>query len=137
MTTATPSVLIIGAGPVGMTAALELKRRGIHPRIIDKAAGPAQQSRALGVNPRTLEILEPSGLTAQLLAIGNKLHRNFIVENGQTAFTLRISKLKHRFPFMLVVPQSETEQLLHDALRDLGVEIEWNTELMELASESE
>ena len=132
MTTAMPSVLIIGAGPVGMTAALELKRRGIHPRIIDKAAGPAQQSRALGVNPRTLEILEPSGVTDRLLAVGNRLHRSFIVEDGRTAFTLRISKLKHHYPFMLIVPQSETELILQEAIRDLGIEIEWNTELMEL-----
>ncbi len=132
MTTPTPSVLIVGAGPVGMTAALELKRRGIHPRIIDKAAGPAQHSRALGVNPRTLEILEPSGLTDRLLAAGNKLHRNYIVEDGRTAFTLQLSKLKHRFPFMLVVPQTETEQFLHDALWGHGIEVEWNTELMEM-----
>ncbi|MEM6496754.1 MAG: FAD-dependent monooxygenase [Pseudomonadota bacterium] len=135
MTTAMPSVLIIGAGPVGMTAALELKRRGIHPRIIDKASGRALQSRALGINPRTLELLEPSGLTDRLLAVGNKLHRSFIVEDGRTAFTLQLSKLKHRFPFMLVVPQSETESLLLDAMHSRGLEIEWNTELMELTIE--
>ena len=135
MTMAMPSVLIVGAGPVGMTATLELKRRGIHPRIIDKSAGRAQQSRALGVNPRTLEFLEPSGLTEQLLMIGNELSRNYIVEDGHTAFTLRLSKLKHHFPFMLIVPQSETERLLHDAIRAQGVEVEWNTELMELTVE--
>lgn len=137
MSTEMPSVLIVGAGPVGMTTALELKRRGIHARIIDKAAGPAQHSRALGVNPRTLEILEPSGLTERLLAAGNRLHRSFIVENGRSAFTLQLSKLKHRFPFMLIVPQSETERLLHEAIGELGIEIEWNTELMELTVEGQ
>lgn len=126
-----PEVLIIGAGPVGLTAALELKRRGIHPRIIDKASGPAGQSRALGVNPRTLEIFEPSGMTERLLASGNRLHRAFLVENGQTYVTLRLERLKHRYPFMLIVPQSDTERLLIDALEERGVTVEWNTELME------
>lgn len=132
-----PEVTIVGAGPVGLTAALELKRRGIHPRIIDKSSGPAGQSRALGVNARTLEILEPSGLTEQLLESGNRLERAFFVENGQTVFTLQFHRLKHRFPFMLIVPQSETEQLLIDALAERGVEVEWETELMELSIEDD
>lgn len=125
-------ILIIGAGPVGLTAALELKRRGFHPRIIDKTTGPAGQSRALGVNPRTLEILAPSGITERLLAAGNRLHRAFIVENGRTLFTMRIERLKHDHPYMLIVPQSTTEQVLIDALEELGVEVEWQTELMDL-----
>ena len=133
MASTNPEVIIIGAGPVGLTAALELKRRGIHPRIIDKTPGPAKQSRALGINPRTLDILEPSGVTHQLLAIGNRLQRAFIVEGGKTLFTLRIERLKHDRPFMLIVPQSETENVLIKALQDRGVEIEWNTELMELS----
>ncbi|MGI9409209.1 MAG: FAD-dependent oxidoreductase [Hyphomicrobiaceae bacterium] len=133
MASSKPEVIIIGAGPVGLTAALELKRRGIHPRIIDKTSGPAAQSRALGVNPRTLDILEPSGVTHQLLAVGNRLQRAFIVESGKTLFTLRIERLKHDRPFMLIVPQSETERILIHALQDRGVEVEWNTELMELS----
>ena len=128
-----PEVIIVGAGPVGLTAALELKRRGIHPRIIDKTSGPAGQSRALGVNPRTLDILEPSGVSERLLKIGNRLQRAFVVEGGRTLFTLRIERLRHDRPFMLIVPQSETERILIEALQELGVEVEWNTELMELS----
>ena len=127
-----PEVLIIGAGPVGLTAALELKRRGFHPRVIDKSSGPAGQSRALAVNPRSLEILTPSGVTEKLLASGNKLLRSFIVEGGRTIFTLRMERLKHAHPYMLIVPQSTTEMVLIDRLEELGVEIEWQTELMEL-----
>ncbi len=133
MTSKKPEVIIVGAGPVGLTAALELKRRGIHPRIIDKTSGPAGQSRALGVNPRTLDILEPSGVSERLLKIGNRLQRAFVVEGGKTLFTLRIERLKHDRPFMLIVPQSETERVLIEALQEHGVEVEWNTELMELS----
>lgn len=137
MTGDQPEILIIGAGPVGLTAALELKRRGFHPRIIDKSAGPAGQSRALAVNPRSLEILTPSGVTEQLLATGNKLLRSFIVENGRTIFTLRIERLKHDHAYMLIVPQATTEQVLIDSLVELGVEVEWQTELMEVIIEDD
>jgi 2-polyprenyl-6-methoxyphenol hydroxylase-like FAD-dependent oxidoreductase len=127
------TILIVGAGPVGLTAALELKRRGFSPRIIDKASGPAGQSRALGVNPRTLEILTPSGVTEDLLAVGNRVSRvDMIDPDAHRILRLNIDRLKHRFPFMLIVPQSETEHLLGAALEDLGVEIEWETELMDV-----
>ena len=55
-------VLIVGAGPTGLTAALELSRLGIPVRIIDKQSAPATTSRAVGVQARTLELLEPRGL---------------------------------------------------------------------------
>ena len=57
-------LLIVGAGPVGLASALELARRGIELRIIDKAETPSKLSKAIGVNPRTLELLEPSGASA-------------------------------------------------------------------------
>ncbi len=67
----TSSVLIIGAGPTGMTAALELARFGIEVRIIEKTPEPATTSRAVGVQARTLELLEQRGLAAQLVEAGN------------------------------------------------------------------
>ncbi len=127
-----PQILIVGAGPTGLTAALELARRGFRPRVIDKAPGPTAQSGALGINPRTLEILEPSGVTPQLLSRGNRVGRVYVVENGVNVVTIRIENLKHRYPFILIVPQSQTERLLTEAASDLGIDIEWNSELMEL-----
>ena len=60
-----PTILIIGAGPVGLTAALELARRGIFARIIDNnAPSPINESRALAVNERTMQLLGPSGVAA-------------------------------------------------------------------------
>jgi len=61
-------VLICGAGPTGMTLALELARFGVPFRIIDKALHGAEQSQALGVQARTLELLEPARITDRLLA---------------------------------------------------------------------
>ena len=64
--------LIAGAGPSGLTAAIELHRRGMPARVINKAADFAEQSRAIGINPRTLAILYPSGATERLLAEGRR-----------------------------------------------------------------
>ena len=71
MSSAQNSVLIVGAGPTGMTAALELARFGIPVRLIERAVEPATTSRAIGVQARTLELLEPRGLAEQLVKAGN------------------------------------------------------------------
>ena len=68
-----PSILIVGAGPTGMTAAIELKRAGLDVRIIDKRAGLAEHSQALAVQARTLEQLQRYGITDEAIARGRKI----------------------------------------------------------------
>ena len=65
-------VLIVGAGPTGLTLACELLRRGVNCRIIDKAASPATTSRALGLQPRTLELFDTMGIIDRVLAAGGR-----------------------------------------------------------------
>jgi 2-polyprenyl-6-methoxyphenol hydroxylase-like FAD-dependent oxidoreductase len=97
--------LIAGAGPSGLTAAIKLYRRGMPVRIIDKAADFAEQSRANGINPRTLAILSPSRATERLLAEGTRIERSVIhFPNGRNA-RLDFSWINSAFPFMLVIPQ--------------------------------
>ncbi len=62
--------LIVGAGPVGLGAALFLTRQGRSVRVVEMLSEPSSESRALAVNPRTLEILEPTGVTRQMLERG-------------------------------------------------------------------
>lgn len=126
---AATSILIVGAGPVGLTAALELARRGYRPRIVDKAAGPAEESRALGVHARTLQILEPAGLTARFLAAGSPIRRMHIEEAGVRLMTLELSKLRTDYPFILGLPQAETERLLQEAIEAQGLAVEWGCAL--------
>ena len=126
------SILIAGAGPSGLTAAIELYRRGMPARIIDKASNFAEQSRAIGVNPRTLAILEPSGVTERLLAEGTRIERAFLHFGGSTARSGRTARLDFAeldtpYRFMLALPQSRTERLLNEALTGLGGRVEHET----------
>ncbi|MBZ8135211.1 FAD-dependent monooxygenase [Afifella sp. IM 167] len=125
-------ILIVGAGPTGLTAAVELFRRGYHPRIIDEASQPATQSKALAVNPRTLELLEPAGITERLIAAGNRLHRLRAHHEGRRALEVDLSHIPHRFDFMLILPQAGTEKILAGRLEELGGRIEWDTALKDV-----
>ncbi len=125
-------ILVVGAGPVGLTAAIELARRGFKPRIIDKGDGPVIESRALGVNSRTLEILEPCGATKAMLSRGLKMQRLNFWDWPNLIFSIPIRELKHRFNFILALPQDETERVLIDALKQLGVTVGWKRELTKL-----
>jgi len=117
-------ILIVGAGPVGLAAAVELARRGFKPRIIDKSEGPAIESRALGVNARTLEILEPCGATKKMIERGLKVRRMNFWDLPKLIFSIPIEKLQNRYNFMLALPQDDTERVLMEVLGGLGQRIE-------------
>ncbi len=124
--------LIVGAGPTGLTAAVELARRRCCPRIIDRNDGPTPLSKAVGINARSLELLESSGVTERLLAKGIRIRRFRFWRDGRPLAELRFSVLRHRFDFLLSLPQSETEEILEARLAELGVEVERRTELTAL-----
>jgi 2-polyprenyl-6-methoxyphenol hydroxylase-like FAD-dependent oxidoreductase len=113
-------VFIAGGGPVGLTAAIELYRRGFTPRIIDPDMAVSPQSRALAVNPRTLDLLEPSGATEALLAAGHRVRRIHVRYNTQPLFQMKLGLVRHRFNFLLSLPQSKTEEILADTLKRHG-----------------
>ena len=127
--------LIVGGGPAGLAAALFLSARGIQPRIIDKNGDVSMFSKALGVNPRTLELLEPSGLTERFLANGRKMECINVWHNQRVVFRNQLSAVNHRYPFMLIQPQRESELLLTEALAQRGIRVERRTELDQLQQE--
>lgn len=120
---APPSVLIAGAGPTGLAAALFLADRGIRARIVDKAPFPAPHSRALAVNPRTLELLEPTGVTARMLAEGRPAKGVCFHEDGGVLARIEAGQLHPRFG-LTVLSQERSEALLTDALRERGIDVE-------------
>jgi 2-polyprenyl-6-methoxyphenol hydroxylase-like FAD-dependent oxidoreductase len=123
-------VLVVGAGPVGLTAALELNRRGAGVRLIEKSTDRGQLSKAVGINARSLTLLEPSGVTAKLLAAGLKIKHINLRSGDDILARVDFSELPGPYKFMLSLPQSDTEDLLEQALSERDITVERGTELV-------
>jgi 2-polyprenyl-6-methoxyphenol hydroxylase-like FAD-dependent oxidoreductase len=121
--------LIAGAGPVGLAAALFLAHQGLKTKIIDSSSSPSPQSKALAVNPRTLEILEPVGITDEMLASGKRILGAQMWHKGQIVAEIAINQLHHKYPFMLALSQAATVRMLEAALNRHGIAVEWGVEL--------
>ncbi len=123
-------VLVIGAGPVGLTMAAELARYGVAVRIVDKAAGRTDKSKALVVWSRTLELLDRAGCAEALVAAGHKVTAANIFAEGRTIGHVELAGVASPYPFALMLPQSETERLLEAHLSGLGVAVERGVEAL-------
>lgn len=117
-------VLIVGGGPTGLTAALELSRLGVEVRIVDRALTPSTTSRALGVQARTLELLRPRGVGDDMLRLGNRAHRTALHANGRRIAAIDFTGMASEYNYILMLAQSETERLLAERLLDQGVPVE-------------
>lgn len=117
-------VLIVGAGPTGLTAALELSRLGVDVRIVDRAVRASNTSRALGVQARTLELLRPRGVGADMMRLGNRAHRTALYADGRHLAGIDFTRMATEFNHILMLAQSETERLLAERLAEQGVDIE-------------
>jgi 2-polyprenyl-6-methoxyphenol hydroxylase-like FAD-dependent oxidoreductase len=124
-------VLVVGAGPVGLTLAGELARHGVRCRIVDRLTQPLPYCRAIGVTPRTLEVWEDMGVAREMVDAGLWLVGSRSIVNG------RLSDAEEMFPDLpygqLGVPQSETERGLASHLGRFGVAVERGCELTALS----
>jgi 3-(3-hydroxy-phenyl)propionate hydroxylase len=129
-------VLIVGAGPTGLAAAMSLARAHIPVRLIDKALQPDPHSRAIGIQARTLELLEQHRLIEPFLELGHRARAANLYSNGQRLARLDFDPLQTRYPYVLFLDQAITERLLTEHLATLGVSIERGVELTEFAQGS-
>ena len=126
-------VLIVGAGPTGLMLANQLARRGVKLLIVDRHSGPAQQSRAMAVQARTLEIYSKMGIIDEALALGAKGAAANMWANGRWTARIPIGDIGQSmspFPYILMLGQDDNERIMGDKLRDYGVAVQWNTELI-------
>ncbi len=119
-------VLVVGAGPTGMTCAIELARRGVRVRIVEKRTAASTTSKALVVHARTLELLDIVELADELVAKGYTSPGIDFSASADKPLRADMHKLadETRFPYILILPQAETEAALERRLRREGVEVE-------------
>jgi 2-polyprenyl-6-methoxyphenol hydroxylase-like FAD-dependent oxidoreductase len=131
--------LIVGAGPVGLTMAAELKRYGLSIRIVDKDSGRTDKSKAIAVWARTLELLDRTGagVTQRFIDAGLKAECTNIFAGGQQIAHVELSSVDTRYKFILLIQQSETERLLEEHLADLGARVERQVELKSFEQSSD
>jgi 2-polyprenyl-6-methoxyphenol hydroxylase-like FAD-dependent oxidoreductase len=126
-------VLIVGAGPTGLTAALELSRLGIGARIVDRAPERSLTSRALGIQARTVELLRVRGVGDELVRLGNPARATTLYSEGKQLAAIELHRMPSEFNYVLLLAQSDTERLLTEQLNRQGVKIERGVELIALA----
>jgi 2-polyprenyl-6-methoxyphenol hydroxylase-like FAD-dependent oxidoreductase len=122
--------LVIGAGPTGLFMAAELLRRGVACRVIDKAPAPSNTSKALALQSRTLEMFDQVGIIEEILEPGLKAGVVNIHANGQTIIQMSMNEVHGPYPFILCLPQNQTEHILTHHLERLGGQVERQRELI-------
>jgi 2-polyprenyl-6-methoxyphenol hydroxylase-like FAD-dependent oxidoreductase len=125
MSSSSTDVLVVGAGPTGLTLAADLLRRGLRVRLVDRAGAPAPTSRATSVTPRTLEVLDDLGIAQRLVDAGVPLTVTEAFADGRRAFRLAFPESDAtRFPYLLNISQRRTEEELTSLVARLGGRVE-------------
>src|SRR5437763_12496218 len=136
--TAETDVLVVGAGPTGLTLACELLRRGIQCCLIDRLNEPLETSRAFDIHSRTLEVFEAMGIIEKALEVGTRAKEARVYDREKLLMTMYPKSVGDvPYPYILTVPQSRTEHLLFERLHELGGTVERSRELVALRQEGD
>jgi 2-polyprenyl-6-methoxyphenol hydroxylase-like FAD-dependent oxidoreductase len=133
-------VLVVGAGPTGLMLANQLGRRGVRVLLVDRHSGPARETRALGVQARTLEIYAHLGIVEEALELGKRTGAANLWAQGRRTARVPVGDIGRDlspYPFILILGQDDNERLLGEALRNWGLAVQWTTELVGLTQESD
>jgi len=130
-------VLVLGAGPVGKTLANELVRHGVTPRIVDRAAGIREVSKAMILHVRTQEVLDRVGVTARLAEQSQPLTDVVVHAYGKHIGAWDLDGIDSVFRHPLIIGQHRTQRALLELLESRGVDVEWNSEAISIEMNAE
>lgn len=139
MGTINTDVIIIGAGPTGLSLACQLVRYGIDFVVVEKNETVTPFSKAIGVQARTLEIYDQIGLAESAIERGTIANRFRLIEGGEVRGEMHLrnfGKDLSEFPFMLLLEQSKNEELLYEFIRKHNHDVLWNTELLNFTQDA-
>jgi 2-polyprenyl-6-methoxyphenol hydroxylase-like FAD-dependent oxidoreductase len=119
-------VLVVGAGPTGLTMAAQLAAHGVRPRLVDRNLQRATESRALAIQPRTLEVLAGLGISDHLVELGNPNVQLHLHAPGRVRSIPMVDPglADTAYPYLLFLSQAETERILADHLHSRGITVE-------------
>lgn len=132
-------VIIVGAGPTGLSLAVQLMHYGIDFVIFDKKESVTELSKAIVVHARTLEIYDQVNLAQKAVEGGEKAQKGALMHDGKISARLDFSDFGGRlspFPFFLIFEQSKNEHLLYKHLQQNGKEVQWQTEMESLTQDA-
>jgi 2-polyprenyl-6-methoxyphenol hydroxylase-like FAD-dependent oxidoreductase len=132
-TPARTQVLIVGAGPTGLSLACHLIRYGVDFVIMDKSPGVTEYSKALGVHARTLEIYEQLSIAEKAIALGTIAGKVRMLAGAKMRGEVDLSNIGQGlspYPYLLVLEQSKNERLLYEYMQTHGRNVLWQTELV-------
>ena len=128
-------VLIAGAGPVGLTAALELRRRDVDVLVLDRLARPAPYAKAVGIQPRTVELWDSAGIARRALDAAVTLRGQIVYVNGAQVSRIDL-QLPDTVPYRFAaLPQYETERVLAESLANLGTHVQRGVEFLDFSQD--
>jgi len=130
-------VLVVGAGPAGLTLASELLAEGLSTRIIERRDGAVLQSQALAMHPRSLELFDARGIAERLIARGGPIRRMHMYVDGKRLVTMNFRHNGSWFGYGLSIPQRETELVLRDQIAELDGRVEGRTELLDFEQDED
>ena len=130
-------ILVVGAGPTGLVAAIELQRRGVPVRLIDHLAGPPHWSQAIFIKQRTLEILASLGLVSRFIEQGQWVRRVSFYSDGKEFAAYDFAAIDSPYKNMLSIPESATIDLLIEHFAALGGRVEYGTNFLGLSEDGD
>ncbi len=122
------SVLIVGAGPTGLVLAVELARRGVPFHVVDRHPEPLRWDRAVVIKSRTLEVFAGMGLAERFVRRGQIVRGVNLFSGAANVASIGFKGLDSPFPFMLALPENQTERILRERLEQLGGQVEYGVE---------